>query len=163
MKYKHYIYSTLFLVLWNTRDISMVRNNMYNEKRLPVKMMVSLFSKTFTFRVPHISKMTVYIHSKHCIQHNTISIMSCQKLKLSSVLGAVLNSLWPSYAIWHRGYWSTLLQAISCCLIHQVTAWTNVDSRLLALITVQFHRKCAKCIGNNSSFKITSLKMICIC
>ena len=150
MEYSWYKYGAKHYVQWKNDS--------------PWKWWFTLFNKTFTFRVPRISKITFYTCSIHYIHHNMISIMSsCQKLKLSSVLGVVLNSLCPSYAIWHRGSWSTLLQAIACCLIHQVIAWTNADTRLLALITVQFHRKCAKCTGNNSSFKITSLKIICIC
>ena len=27
-----------------------------------------------------------------------------------------INSLWPSYSIWHPGNWSTLVQVMACCL-----------------------------------------------
>ena len=31
-------------------------------------------------------------------------------------LELVLNTLWPSDAIWRRRYWSTLVQVMTCCL-----------------------------------------------
>ena len=42
-------------------------------------------------------------------------------------LRIILNSVWPSDAIWQHISGSTLAQVMTCCLMAQAITWTSVD------------------------------------
>ena len=70
----------------------------------------------------------------------------------------LLNSLWPSDAIWWHRTGSTLAQVMACCLAapcHYLTqCWLLIS---VVFFRGQFHRKCSMFLSLIMSFRITNL------
>ena len=62
-----------------------------------------------------------------------------------------LTTLWPSDAIWWHKSGSILAEVTVCCLM---APRHYLNRSLLALILLQFHRKCLRYAGKRYSFKI---------
>ena len=47
--------------------------------------------------------------------------------KINLAWQGLVNSLWPSDAIWHQRSWSSVVQVMLVAWWHQAVTWTNVD------------------------------------
>ena len=67
------------------------------------------------------------------------------------------NSLWPSDTIWGHRSWSTLAQAMACCLTapsHYLNQYWHHQWGLVALISGQFHRRCSRYLSSITFWKL---------
>ena len=73
------------------------------------------------------------------LRHKCIRLYSCENIYPASTEMVILTQ-----AIYRQKIWWSIAYIRAWHLEHQAIIWTNVDSRLLALIPVYFQRKCPK-------------------